>query len=232
MGTASVFASSSTTGASSTNSGATPQTSTTHGPGHRGGAPLMQMVLHKNGDQIATDLHMTKQELMSQLSSGTSLDDLASSAKVPSSQLQGEIRAMIQNELQARVSANKMTQARETQLLKNVDAQLPKWMANTHLSHPARKFGASLHVLTYVASELKMTRAQLVSKLKTGESINQIAAQQGISATTLQNAITQKLDAQISTRVSKLMTKTNWFQQRSTTSKGSAPASASVAQSN
>lgn len=219
MGTASVFASTGTT--SSTTAGVSTATtaSVTARPKHKV-APfsLLRAVMHKNATQIATDLHISKQQLISGLSSGKSLNDLAATVQVPQSQLQTDIQGMLQNELQARVTAHHMTPTRETQLLKKLDAQLPKFMANTHLMHLAHKFEARLHVLTVLASELKMTRAQLVSKLKTGESIAQIATAQGLSPTSLQNSLTQKANGQINAQISKLMGRTDWFQHKSVSS--------------
>ncbi len=171
---------------------------------------LMEFVLHKNADKIATELKLSKQQLNSDLSSGKSLDDLAAAAQLSNTQLQTDLQNLIQSELQARVTAGHMTAAAETKVLQRLNQQLPKFMANKHLMHPPRKFTAGMHVLNYVATQLKLTPAELMSKLKAGESINQVAQAQGVTPATLQTKITNKLDAQMNSRVAKFMAKTNW----------------------
>lgn len=171
---------------------------------------LLQRILHKNADQIASDLHITKPQVFKDLSSGKSLDDVAASSNVTQSQLQSDLLALIKGDLQARVSANHMTVTRETTLLNKLDTQLPKLMANSHFLHRPQKFNASMNVLNYVASKLNLTHAQLKSKLNSGQSISQIATAQGVSPATLQSEITQKIDAKINVHVKNLLTKTKW----------------------
>jgi len=177
----------------------------------------LKIVLHKDANQVATGLHITKQQLFADLSAGKSLDDLASLSNVSQSQLEGNLQTMIQSDLQARVSANHMKLTREAKLLKRLDAQLPKFMANKHIIQKPRKFEAGMHMLNFVAAKLQMTRVELIGKLKTGESISQIATSQGVSPSTLQSDITQNLDSQINTRAGKLLTKSNWFQHKGAT---------------
>ena len=172
----------------------------------------LQVILRKNVDQVATDLHMTRQQLVQDLSSRKSLNDIAASSDVTQAQLQSDLQTMIQNELQAQVTAHHMTSTREAKLQKNLDNQLPKFMANEHILHKPNKYEASMNVLNFVAARLHITRAKLISQLRSGKSITQIATALNFSPSKLQSDITQKLDAQINTKVEKLMNKASWFQ--------------------
>ena len=172
----------------------------------------LRIIFRKNMDQVASDLHITKHQLVQDLSSGKSLDDVAASSNITQTQLQSDFQTMIQNELQARVDAHHMISTREAKLQENLYNQLPKFMANKHVMHKPAKFEASMYVLNFVATQLHMTPAELVSQLKSGKSINEIATVQGIAPSKLQSDITQKLDAQINTQVGKLLGKTNLFQ--------------------
>ncbi len=177
-----------------------------------------QRLLHENADQIASDLHITKAQLVQDLVSGKSLDDVAATSNVSQAALQNDLQTMVQSDLQRMVTHGHMTTTREAKLMKRLDAQLPKVMANTHLIHKPMRFNAAMNVLNYVATQLHMTRAELVSQLRGGKSIAQIATAQGVSASTLQTAVTQKLDTQVNSKVQKMFNKTNWFQKTSSAS--------------
>lgn len=172
----------------------------------------LQMILRKNADKIASDLNITKQQLFKDLSSGKSLDDIAISSGVSQSQLESELQSLATSELDARVAAGHMTSAHEAKIKENLNTQLPKFMANQHLMHKPNTFGAKVDVLNFAATELHLTRQELVSKLKSGLSINQIATAQGVSTDKLQTDLTQKLDSQVNSRVEKLLNRTGWFQ--------------------
>ncbi|MCL6453092.1 MAG: hypothetical protein K6T78_05590 [Alicyclobacillus sp.] len=171
----------------------------------------LRSMLQRNADEVASDLHLTKPQLVHDLQSGQSLDDIAQKENVSTSQLQSELQTLLQNDLQARVSSGHMTAAREAHLLANLEQRLPQWMANRHVMHAPTRYVASMDVLNFVASQLHITRQQLVSQLKGGASIHQIAAQHGVSATTLQGAVEQKLDAQVNAKVETWFNKTDWF---------------------
>ena len=205
MGVIPAFAS--TSSPSSTQSVATP--STNHAKYHPN---WLRRVLLKNADQVASDLHIKKAQLVQDLSSGKSLDDVAMSSDVQQSSLQNDIQTMIQSDLQGLVTNGHMTATREAKLVKNLDARLPKFMENKHLIQKPMKFKATMNVLHYVATQLHMTRTELVTQLKSGKSITQIATAQGVSPSTLQSTVTQKLDTQVNTKVQNLFNKTNWFQ--------------------
>ncbi len=192
----------------------TPASSTTSTKKEHPHPHWLQAILQKNVVQVAKDLNITKQELVKDLTSGKSLDDIATSSKITQSQLESGLQTIIQNDLQARVAAQHMTSSREAKLQKNLDNQLSKFMANKHIMRKPNKFTANINVLNFVATELHLTRSQLISQLKSGKSINQIATAQGVSPSKLQGDITQKLDTQVNSKVGKLLNKTGWFQHK------------------
>lgn len=175
---------------------------------HRRGPGLQLM--QKDMAQLASELHITKAQLNTDLKAGKSLDDIAAASGVSQATLASDLKTMIQTDLQARVAAGKMTATQETKVMANMDAHLTNFMANTHLRQRPPEFGAGKHVLGVVATELKLTKQQLFAKLHSGQSINQIAVAQGVSPATLQKDLTQKLDAQLNSHIASLMAKTDW----------------------
>jgi AraC-like DNA-binding protein len=162
--------------------------------------------------QLAAYFSMTPQQLRTELTSGKSLDQVAQEHSISPTTLQTEVQSLVHSNLQDRVSAGHMTQTRETKLEQSVDAQLPKVLANTHLIAKPMEFKAHMYFLNKVAQDLHMTRTQLVTDLKGGQSMAQVAQAQGMSASQLTSDLQQAIDQQMNKRVDTLVNKTDWFQ--------------------
>ncbi|MCL4545707.1 MAG: hypothetical protein M1118_14110 [Chloroflexi bacterium] len=85
-----------------------------HGPGF----------LHADFSVIASALHLTRTQLLTDLRKGQTIDQIAQSQNVPIATVTSTILAHAKSRLDAAVAANKLTQAQETAMLTNLSDRL------------------------------------------------------------------------------------------------------------
>ena len=187
---------------------------------HHGHPEWTRMVMGKSMSQLAGYFNMTPQQLRTELESGKSLDQVAQEHNISQAALQTKVESLVHTILETRVSAGHLTQSRETKLEQAVDAKLPTILASTHLVAKPMEFKAQMYFMDKVAQDLHMTRSQLVTDLKGGQSIAQVAQAHGVSASQLTADLQQAIDQQVNKRVSTLVNKNNWFHKASSAHPG------------
>ena len=141
---------------------------------------------------LAPDLHVTFPQLMKDLRSGQTLNQIAQAQHVSTATLQTDIQTIVANRLQAAEKSGHLTAAQVTAREHAMDARIPSW-----INHPLKRRHAregmkmSLALRPEVAKLLKITPKTLAADMKSGQSIAAVAQAHGVSSQTL----TQELDA-------------------------------------
>lgn len=136
------------------------------------------------------------------------LDDLAQRLHVDRSALNAALSGAEKDEVQARVTAGKITQEQATQIDQQIDQQGPagvlRSIAGAHKAGKTTRGAAGRagkNVIDAVSSATGIPAAQIRQQLKDGKSLVEIGATAGKSESDLQAAITasvkQRLDAQV-----------------------------------
>jgi AraC-like DNA-binding protein/lambda repressor-like predicted transcriptional regulator len=174
---------------------------------------FQRFVIKKSLPSLATYLHVTPQELHKDLANGQSLDDIAKAHNISEANLQTELKSLVHSALEQPVIDKRITEAQESTIEARIDARLPQIAADKHLLQHGRVFETRVHFLQLVAKDLHMTVPQLVSKLKSGQSINSIAQAQGVSPNTLKDELHSVIDAKVNGKIDKILSKSHWFTQ-------------------
>ncbi|MDW8394851.1 MAG: hypothetical protein RMM31_01250 [Anaerolineae bacterium] len=154
---------------------------------------------------IASTLNMSVAELQTELRSGKSVADIAQAKGVS---LDAVIEALIsayRQQLDAAVSAGRLTQAQADTLLANYRAILPGHLQVRAVQGlPKGRAGmprAGEASLVTVADKLGLTVAELVAQLREGKSVADLAKEKGVALETVSSALAdqykQLLDAQV-----------------------------------
>lgn len=200
------FADSSTSTTSASSTTTTPQPGA-FGPGHHGhhGYGFVAM------SDLATYLKLTPAQLQSDLRSGQSLATIATAQGFTQSELIAELQSLISTRLSAAVTAGRMTQAQATAREQTLDANLPTLIAKTGGWGPpagmGRMPGMRPDLLQEVSTLLHLDVTTLRSDLRSGETISEVAATQGVDATTLTQELEAYMTKQIDAMVPALLTK-------------------------
>lgn len=96
-------------------------------PGAGGGAGF----LFGNSQVLSQALHLTPEQVQSQLQSGKSIEQIAQAQNVPLQQVGDAIAAAQKSRLDQAVSSGRMTSDQETQALQTFQARLPQLLAAT-----------------------------------------------------------------------------------------------------
>jgi uncharacterized lipoprotein len=145
----------------------------------------------------AKDLNMTTQTLMTDLRSGKSINDLASLQGVDASKIETDIQNALTTGINQAEQAGKITSAQATKMESNLTKRVQNMLSQTHPAKGDRGpgFRAPMSsVMNVAAKDLNMTTQTLMTDLRSGKSINDLASVQGIDAskieTDVQNALT------------------------------------------
>ena len=175
-------------------------------------ANFVRFSFHKSLPQLAEFFGMTEQQLSSELHSGKSLNAIAVEHSKTADSLQTELKSLVHSSLEQHVTSGSMSQDKETSVEQKVDSRLPQMAANTTWMKPrGHSFSARVDVLGQVAKDLKMNRQDLITQLKSGQSIAAIAQAKGVSVSTLTSELEQTVDSKINDRVAAMLTKSDWF---------------------
>jgi predicted transcriptional regulator len=176
-------------------------------PGSSGGDPTVQTQAHSkrwhgnpwtHNAALLSLLKTDAASLQIELKAGKSLADVAAEKGVSE---QSVIDLLVQQrtqQIQQMATNGKITQDKASQLIANVPANVKKlverkgWPGGRR--HGKKPGGAMLQT---VASVLGMTPQDLITQLKTGKSIAQIAQSKGISEQTVINALVKQDTARI-----------------------------------
>ncbi len=151
------------------------------------------------GKEIASYLKLTPKQLATDLH-GHTLTQVAAQQGITQSALTTELQSLFNAKAQKAVKAGHMTQTKAAAAEKRVDKQLGAWVAQPHYwlgtgGHRQHKRGhgrqhsATAKLLGQAAKDLKMTRKSLLTALHSGQTVAQVAAAHGMSATALQQSL-------------------------------------------
>jgi hypothetical protein len=114
--------------------------------------------------------------------------------------------AMIKDALKGLVSDGTITQAQADKVANTLNNKLPQGgFGGGPGGGPGHRFGAMIglrEAVTAVATELKLTPAQLMTQLRSGQSLAAIAKTQGVDAKALVNTLVAAAEKQLATAVS------------------------------
>jgi hypothetical protein len=143
----------------------------------------------------ATYLGLTTDALRTQLGAGKSLADVATAQSKSVSGLEDALLANLQTDLDADVTAGRITSDRETQILANAKTQIAAQVARKGgAGRPGGFGGPGVHGagggLQHAAAQyLGLTDAQLLTQLQAGKSLADVATAQGKTAAGLKAAL-------------------------------------------
>lgn len=176
-----------------TNSTSTSSNSTTLAPtttqnsGHFGHPRGRQFDLFRNAASV---LGISQQTLITDLQSGKSLTDIASSKKISKSTLVTKLLADEQTELDKQVKAGQLTSVEETKRLAKLKTELSGQVDQKGFLPKKRggfggRHGAGFDLIQNAATVLGMDQPTLMTDLQSGKSLTEIAATKNINKTTL-----------------------------------------------
>lgn len=158
----------------------------------------------------ATYLGLTTDALRTQLGTGKSLADVATAQGKSVSGLEDALLANLQTDLDADVTAGRITSDRETQILANAKTQIAAQVARKgNAGGPGGFGGPGVHgdgggLQQAAAQYLGLTDAQLQTELQAGKSLADVATAQGKTAAGLKAALVTRfsstLDAYINAK--------------------------------
>ena len=140
---------------------------------------------------LANQLGITPGQLKDDLKSSDTLEQLAQEKGVSVNTLVTEITANRAAELQKEVAAGKLTQAQATQILTNLQDEYNQWFSTGNPPAGWKDRALTEDHVDVAAKTLGLTPDQLRDDLKSGQTLDQIAQEKGLSLDTLTNAETQ-----------------------------------------
>ena len=158
--------------------------------GHRGG------VLRA----AATYVGLTPRQLVTELRGGKSLAQVAAAQGKPVQGLRQVVIEALRTRIEAAVAAGRLPRARADAMLLRLPARVDRILNRTWSGH-ARVARLRQGVLQVAATYTGLTRAQLVERLRAGQSLAQIATAQGKSVDGLKQALLSALRARVEAAV-------------------------------
>ena len=163
---------------------------------------------------IATDLGITRQQLRSDLAGGQTLAELATANGTSVNGLEQAILGAAQSRLDQAVAAGLLTSQNEQAVLSRVSARIGTLV---NVTHPRARVAVArrlrLGVVRVSARYLGLTPKQLRSEVSSGQTLAQVTAASGKSASGLEQAVQTALK----TRLDRAVTKGNLSTQQEQT---------------
>lgn len=148
---------------------------------------------------IASALNMTVAELQAELQAGKSVADIAAAKEIA---LEKVINALVdeyKRQLDAAVAAGRLTQAQADALLANFRAVLPGHLQVRAVPGlPQKQEGMLINAL---AETLNLTPAELLTELRAGKSVADIASAKGVALDKVISALTDAYKQVLNARV-------------------------------
>ncbi|WAH36545.1 hypothetical protein [Alicyclobacillus dauci] len=193
VGTVTAFAATNGSSANGTNAGAPTATDKQTSQHHRGKLP-------EGTAGIAKFLGIDEQTLRADLKSGQSLSEIAQGQNKTEQDLVNFIESSAKSKLDQAVQNGKLTQAQETKRLQALDAHVTQMVEHKGPFVKAGK-GDVRKLLPAVAKALGVTPQTLMSDLKSGQTISDVAQSKGVSQSTL----VSQLKSDLQNRLDKLV---------------------------
>jgi hypothetical protein len=147
----------------------------------------------------ATYLGLTTDALRTQLASGKSLADVANAQNKSVSGLEAALFANLKSDLDADVTAGRITSDRETQILANAKTQIAAQVARKGIAGGPGDHG-DRGVLEHAAARyLGLTDAELQTQRQAGKSLAAIATAQGKTVAGLKAALVAQFSSTLDT---------------------------------
>jgi len=155
---------------------------------------------------VAKDLGLTLTDLTTELKSGKSINDIATDKKVDTVTLTTDLQSAASIKIDEAVQAGKLTADQATTVKANISTRVQALLSRKGLG-PLKNtdidrkggigFGGSKPFMDIVVKDLSMPLTDLTTELRSGKSINEIAAEKSIATTTL----TTDLQSEASTKI-------------------------------
>ncbi|KLU63726.1 hypothetical protein DEAC_c43610 [Desulfosporosinus acididurans] len=162
---------------------------------------------------VAQDLNISTQTLQSDLSSGKSINDIATAQSFDTSKLASDVEAALTANINQAVQAGKMTQDQATKMESNLAQRVQTMLSKTHQAKQAGQtghtrgnmrasFAGSMNsVMSVVTQDLNISTQTLQSDLSSEKSINDIATAQSFDTSKLASDVEAALTANINQAV-------------------------------
>ena len=168
--------------------------------------------------EIASYLKLTQKQLATDLH-GHTLAQVATQQGITQSALTTELQSLFNARVQKAVKAGHMTQTKAAAAEKRVDQQLGAWVAQPHhwlgagghkqhKKSQGKRHSATARLLGQTAKDLKMTKKSLLTALHSGQTVAQVAAAHGMSATTLQQSLQTSAMKRVESALSHFLSRT------------------------
>ena len=149
----------------------------------------------------ATYLGLTTDDLRTQLASGKSLADVASAQSKSVSGLEAALLANLKSDLDADVTAGRITSDRESQILANAKTQIAAQVARKGVAGGLGVHGDRGGLEHAAAQYLGLTDAELQAQRQAGKSLAAIATAQGKTVAGLKAALVAQFSSTLDTYV-------------------------------
>jgi hypothetical protein len=144
---------------------------------------------------------MTDEELIAELRSGKSIADVAKEKGVDTKVIKDEYLAQVKTKLDEQVADGKLTQKMADAMLEQTAANLPTQLTDTTWNCGGCGVGEGSLLLKVAAEKLGLTQAELMSELRNGKSIADVAKEKGVDTQVISDEylaqLKAKLDAQV-----------------------------------
>jgi hypothetical protein len=149
----------------------------------------------------ATYLGLTTDALRTQLASGKSLADVANAQSKSVSGLEAALLANLKSDLDADVTAGRITSDRETQILANAKTQIAAQVARKGVAGAPGDHGDRGGLEHAAAQYLGLTDSDLQTQRQAGKSLAAIAAAQGKTVAGLKAALVAQFSSTLDTYI-------------------------------
>ena len=149
----------------------------------------------------ATYLGVTTDALATQLQAGKSLADVATAQGKSVSGLEAALLANLKSDLDADVTARRLTSDRKTQILADATARIAAQVARAGLPAGRGDHGDRAGLEHAAAQYLGLTDAQLETQLQAGKSLAAVATAQGKTVDGLKAALVAQFSSTLDTYV-------------------------------
>ncbi|EGW40663.1 hypothetical protein DOT_1410 [Desulfosporosinus sp. OT] len=150
---------------------------------------------------LAQDLNnISTETLITDLNAGKSINDIATAQGVDKAKLAQDVQDALTANIEQAVQSGKLTEEQATTMKSKVTEQVQNLLSRTQQAKVNRgaEFGASMSsVMNVVAQDLNISTETLMSDLKAGKSINDIATAQDVDKTKLAQDVQAALAANI-----------------------------------
>ncbi|MDR3585555.1 MAG: hypothetical protein P4L59_09545 [Desulfosporosinus sp.] len=153
---------------------------------------------------VTQDLNISNQTLMSELSSGKSINDIAAAQKADKAKLATDVQAALTANITQAVQSGKMTSAQATTMESKLTQRVQNILSRTRQAKGNRGAGlggSMSSVLKVVTQDLNISNQTLMSELGSGKSINDIATAQKADKAKLATDVQAALTANITQAV-------------------------------